>query len=221
MVALARTRIALEVEPPFRQYIFIEQDAKRAKELEDLKTRFPQKAQIIKIVQKDANAFLKRWCEATDWRACRAVVFLDPYGTEVDWSLIEAIAKTQAVDLWILFPLGVAVNRLLTRSSEPPAAWAQALTRILGTEAWRDVFYSRTMEQTLFGQTEVTTKEADFAKIGKFFVERLKTVFPAVADNPLPLRNSRNVPLYLLCFAAGNPKGAPIALKIARSVLRS
>jgi three-Cys-motif partner protein len=213
-------QIALEVEPPFRQYIFVEQDATHAAELEELKNQFPQKASKIQIVQQDANAYLKDWCRKTDWQKCRAVVFLDPYGMQVDWGLIEALAKTQAVDLWILFPLGVAVNRLLTRSDEPPEQWANALTRIFGTNDWRDAFYSRQTEETLFGTEEITSKEADFNLIGRFFVERLKTVFAAVAENPLPLRNSRNVPLYLLCFAAGNPKGAPTAVKIAQHILK-
>lgn len=34
------------------------------------------------------------------------------------------------------------------------------------------------------------------------------------------LMNSKNISLYLLCFAAGNPKGAPTALKIANYILR-
>jgi len=118
-------------------------------------------------------------------------------------------------------PLGVAVNRLLTRTELPPKKWAQALTRILGTDEWRDAFYSRQVEHTLFGDEEVRTKETDFGKIGRYFVERLKTVFAAVANNPLPLRNSRNIPLYLLCFAAGNPRAASTALKIAQSILRA
>jgi three-Cys-motif partner protein len=210
-------RIALEVEPPFKQYLFIEQDAERAKELESLKAQFPQRA--IKIAQKEANTFLKEWCAQTDWRACRAVLFLDPYGMQVDWPLIEAIAHTKAIDLWLLFPLGVAVNRLLTKNEPPPAEWGQALTRILGTDKWKEAFYPRRRQRTLWGEEEVQVKEADFDKIGQFFVSRLKTVFTKVAENPLALRNSRNVPLYLLCFAAGNPKGAPTAVKIAQSIL--
>ena len=213
-------RIALEIEPPFKQYVFIEQEAARAQELEKLKLHFPDKATCVTIVREDANTYLKEWCKRTDWRACRAVMFLDPYGMQVDWSLIEAIAKTRAVDLWILFPLGVAVNRLLKRAELPPKKWAEALTRILGTEEWRDAFYSRQVERTLFGDQEVRTKEADFSKISRYFVERLKTIFTAVAKNPLPLRNSRNVPLYLLCFAAGNPRAASTALKIAQNILR-
>jgi len=51
-------------------------------------------------------------------------------------------------------------------------------------------------------------------------VARLKTVFARVAENPLALRNSTNTPLYLLCFAAGNPKGAATAVKIAGDILK-
>ena len=156
-------QIALEIHPPFPIYIFIDKDPDRAKELETLRCKYPQRE--IQIVPGHANTWLTDWCATTDWHKCRAVVFLDPYGMQVDWAVVEAVVNTQAIDAWILFPLGVAVNRLLTRSSEPPPAWAKALTRILGTEAWRGAFYSRTTEQTLFGTDEITTKEPDFQKI--------------------------------------------------------
>lgn len=39
-----------------------------------------------------------------------------------------------------------------------------------------------------------------------------------VANNPLPLRNSKNSLMYLLCFAAGNPN-APKALEITEDIL--
>ncbi|MGI9165743.1 MAG: hypothetical protein ACR2G5_05060 [Pyrinomonadaceae bacterium] len=45
-------------------------------------------------------------------------------------------------------------------------------------------------------------------------------MFAGVAENPLPLFNSRNVPLYLLCFASGNSRGAKAAIKIAQDILR-
>ncbi len=211
--------LALEVGPSFQKYIFIERNPSHAGELQKLKAIFPQKQSNIQIIQSDANNWLKDWCRSTDWRTHRAVVFLDPYGMQVEWTLIEALAKTKAVDLWILFPLGMAVSRLLTREREPPPAWEQALTRVFGTEDWRKEFYSHKTEPTLFGDIDVTVKEADFAKIGTFFVNRLKTVFSEVAENSLPLRNSRNTALYLLCFAAGNPKGAKTAVKIAQHIL--
>ncbi|GIK17704.1 MAG: hypothetical protein BroJett003_26680 [Planctomycetota bacterium] len=211
-------RIALEVGPSFHRFIFIERDAGRVAELEALRDEFPTKA--VQIEQGDANAFLKQWCKQTDWKKHRAVVFLDPYGMQVDWATLDSLAKTKAVDLWLLFPLGVAVNRLLTKAGPPPEEWANALTRIFGTKDWEQAFYPKKEEETLFGAEESQRKDATLEAIGCFFVNRLKTIFVKVADNPLPLINSTNTPIYLLCFAAGAPKGSGTAVKIAQDILK-
>lgn len=57
------------------------------------------------------------WTEQKNWKSHRALVFLDPYGMQVEWKTIKSIAVTQAIDLWILFPLGT-VNRLLKNDGE-------------------------------------------------------------------------------------------------------
>jgi hypothetical protein len=72
----------------------------------------------------------------------------------------------------------------------------------------------------LLGEETGYAKRANFDAIGRFFVERLEQVFAGVSKNPLPLRNSKGVPLFLLCFAASNPKGAKPALRIANHLLR-
>jgi three-Cys-motif partner protein len=213
-------RIALEVEPAFDRYLFIEHSKKRVAELEKLKALYPNRAERIKIEQGDANMVLKNWCQQTDWSRFRAVVFLDPYGMQVDWSTIETIAKTKAIDLWILFPIGMAVNRLLINRQPPPEGWANALTRTFGEDAWRQRFYKKAVQWSLFGEEERETKIADFADIESYFQERLGSVFERVAKNPLLLCNSRDTPIYLLCFAAGNKKGAQTAVDIAQDVLR-
>jgi three-Cys-motif partner protein len=212
--------IALEIEPPFDYYLFIEQVAEHVVELQRLQQQFPHRAQRITIRHDNANTFLQQWCRETDWRTYRAVVFLDPYGMDVEWATIEAIAQTHAIDLWLLFPLGQAVNRLLTRHGPPEEAWAQRLTRMFGTEAWKNAFYRVPTQGTLFGGTTTLEKDADFDTIGAFFVQRLETVFAPVVQKPLPLRNTKNVPIYLLCFAAGNSTGAPTAVRIASHILR-
>jgi three-Cys-motif partner protein len=213
-------QIAIEVEPSFDQYLFIEKKAAHVQELEKLKTQFPNKADRIKIVQGDANTVLKDWCRWINRKADRAVVFLDPYGMAVEWSTIEAIAQTEVTDLWILFPLGQAVNRLLPKSGPPPKPWAERLTLFFGTDEWEQAFY-RPPQQLSFLHTEETVEKGiNLEGVGAYFVERLSTIFAKVADNPLPLRNSKNVPIYLLCFAAANPKGAPTAVRIAQDILK-
>jgi len=212
-------RVALELASPFDQYLFVEANSARASQLQDLIARDYAKLDT-RVEVGDANAVISDWCRTTDWNRFRAVVFLDPYGMSVDWNTIGRIAATRAIDLWILFPLGAGLNRMLTRGKKPPASWIEKINRILGTEAWQEIFYKELVEQGLFGD-EVTriVKTATFASMTKFFLRRLESVFEAVSPEAMALTNSTGNPLYMLCFAAGNKAGAPIAVKIANHLL--
>lgn len=211
-------RLALKTEPRFDRYVFIERSAERCAQLESLRADFPHLANDIQIRQGDANHEIQELCRK-DWRSRRAVLFLDPYGMQVEWKTIEAIAETKSIDLWLLFPLGIGVNRLLTKSGDIPESWRRRLNLLLGTEDWYDEFYRIESTPSLFGGAEERVIKATTETIGRYFNDRLKSVFAAAADEPKVLRNSANSPLYLLCFAAGNPKGAPIALRIANYLL--
>jgi three-Cys-motif partner protein len=213
-------RLALKTQPRFDQYIFIERSPRRCLELERLKAEFPHLAQDIRVEQGEANERIRALC-GKDWRSRRAVLFLDPYGMQVEWKTIEAIAATEAIDLWLLFPLGVGVNRLLTRSGDIPAAWRECLDKLLGKRDWYDKFYRVESEPNLFGANEDHVVKATSETIGRYFVDRLKEVFPGVAEDPGVLRNSAQCPLYLLCFAAANRRGAEPALRIAKHLLKA
>jgi hypothetical protein len=76
------------------------------------------------------------------------------------------------------------------------------------------------MFDDVFSEDTGYAKRTNIDAIGRFFVSRLERVFVGVSQHPLPLRNSKGVPLYLLCFAAANPRGAKPALKIANYLLR-
>lgn len=209
-------RIALQY--PFHQYVFIEKDAERFRELEKLQSDFPQRN--ITLLNQDANDYLQRWCKQGRWGHQRAVLFLDPYGMQVEWQTLEAIARTQAIDLWLLFPLGIAVNRLLRRDGNIDPAIRDTLNRLFGTNDWYDAFYQVSPQRTLFGSGTEMQKVADFNRIAQYMVARLETIFAGVAKNPLRLCNLRNNPLYLLCFAVGNPRGKDIAIRIAQHILK-
>lgn len=214
-------RIALEVEPPFHRYIFVEQSARKSRELESLRTEYATRASRIQIETADATTFLTNWCNATDWTKTRAVVFLDPFGMQIEWSLLKQLAKTEAVDLWLLVPLGLGVNRMTPKDSLPPQEWAEKLTRFFGSEDWSSQFYRPRIQPDLFNESSPVEKNVNFQGLADYFVSRLNEVFPGVATNPLTQRNSRNSPMFLLCFATANPKTRTIkaALDIAEHLL--
>lgn len=214
-------RIALELPSRFDKYVFIDNDPDNIAELRDLKREYGALSDSITVYNEDANVKLADICRVTDWKKHRAVAFLDPCGMQVSWDLIESIAHTRAIDLWFLFPLGSSVMRLLTRSELPRRGWAQALTNALGTEEWKDEFYSVTGQLSLFGEQSEERRIATVDAVANFVVRRLRRIFAAVAPYPLILRNSRNSPIFMLCFAAANEKGAETAVRIARHLLEN
>lgn len=214
-------RLALKTQPPFDRYVFIERSPSRCAALEALKDEFPDVAGRVSVRQGDANKVIRGLCARVDWSSRRAVLFLDPYGMQVEWSTIAAVGATKAIDLWLLFPLGIGVNRLLTKSGEIPVSWRHRLNLLLGTEDWYDEFYQvETSTPDLFGESETrVVKKASIETIGRYFNDRLGSVFADYAKQPRVLTNSANCPLYLLCFAVGNKNGAPTALRIANHLL--
>jgi three-Cys-motif partner protein len=170
-------RVALEIEPSFHEYIFIEKSRKHASALEQLKNEYPSRN--IKILNEDANDAIQRICREQDWRFNRAVLFLDPYGMQVSWETLRAAAATKAMDVWVLFPSGMGMNRLITNSGAIPAEWQDTLDRFLGCSDWRDHFYRVTETTNLFGETTTdVVKEADTRKFEQFFLDRLEPSSP-------------------------------------------
>jgi three-Cys-motif partner protein len=214
-------QVALDITPPFDEYVFIEKDPGYAEQLDALRRSYPALRDRIDVRQGNANEILVAWAQSSDWSMQRAVVFLDPYGMQVEWSTLKAISETKGVDLWLLFPLGQGVNRLLTRAAPPSGAFADRLTAIFGTDQWQEAFYKESDQRGLFDDEPQYEKTASFESIEHFFLERLNTIFAGVAPNPLLLKNSKNNPIFLLCFAAANPKGAAAAVKIARHLLEA
>jgi three-Cys-motif partner protein len=96
-------RIALDVTPPFDRLVFMEQNPRHCRALRELKAQYP--GRDIDIVEGDANELIREQISWDGWKRTRAVMFFDPYGMTVDWTTLEAIAHTRAIDVWYLFSL--------------------------------------------------------------------------------------------------------------------
>jgi len=214
-------RIALETYPPFDKYVFIEKDADKCRKLEDIRAEHPELATKISIRNCDANTEISAMCAPQiSWKRHRAVMFLDPFGMQVSWDTIKIIAATKAIDLWYPFPIS-SVNRLLENHFCQHKEFADCLDRVFGAIDWRDAFYRPSAQASLFGDLPDLRKDASFSAIGDYIIARLKSIFPGVVEKPYILSNSKNSPLFMLCFAVGNPnpKALGPALRIARDIL--
>ena len=209
--------IALGIEDrPFDHLIFIESESGFVKSLSELQESHAERR--IEVIKGDANEELPIICQ--DMRGMdRAVVFLDPYATEVDWATVEAVANTKKIDCWILFPLS-ALTRMMDRDKRPNEELARHLDRVFGgREYWQEQLYRPSMQQSLFGDEEILAREPQ-NRIAELYRKRLGSVFHAVAPTSRTLVNTQNSPMFELMFAASNPIGSRIAIDIADHILK-
>lgn len=146
-------RRALRATPPFHKLCFIELKKRKIAALKSLKSEHPGRE--IEVIQGDANSALKKICQTYHWRNERAVLFLDPCGMHVEWATLEAIAKTGAIDVWYLFPYYGLYRQAAKNANALDASKEESLTRILGTDAWRQEFYAPQRQADLFGNEGV------------------------------------------------------------------
>jgi hypothetical protein len=79
------------------------------------------------------------------------VVFLDPFGLNVNWATLEAIRRTTVLDVWYLFSLcGLYRNVPLSFAKLTPDKIA-AVARALGELDWPDRFYAALQPATSAG----------------------------------------------------------------------
>ena len=211
--------IALETKPHFDHFVFIDKDQAKLKCLQTQVDERGHGSKIIKYLAGDANDKLVELCSSIDWASHRAVAFLDPFALQVQWGTIQAIARTRAIDMWLLFP-AMAVNRMLTRTGEIDPSWEQRLDITFGATSWKAAFYGKE-DPDLFGYERVVKTTKPFDVLSKLVTVLLKNEFAAVHEKPLVLKNSAGTPIFLFCFACGNTRGAGPALRIANHIIKN
>lgn len=214
--------IALSItDRPFDRLLLIEKDASNAESLRG-RIRVLGEEGRTRVEHDDANLSLPAFCESMD-AYDRAVVFLDPFGTQVRWSTVEALADSQKCDVWILFPVST-VRRLLPIQGQVRSKGNEdRLTDVFGDESWKGLQHEPAQAQMfpdLYPEFDSVETEPGVTAIVKLYLSKLDSVFAQVAPEPRALRNSRNSPMYELMFAAGNPNGASIAVNIANHLLQ-
>ena len=208
--------IALNVaDRSFDRLIFIDKDEECSASLRELSDSYP--GRNIQVVSADANIVLPRICKLMgDFD--RAVVFLDPFATQVNWSTVEAIAKTRKIDCWILFPL-MAIARMMPIQQEPTPALSTQLDRIFGSREHWQRLYQPDPQFSMFDSDTGQQRSSGSEQIAELYRERLDSAFAGVAPTRRTLRNSMNSPIFDLFFAASNPAGATPAIRIANHIL--
>jgi three-Cys-motif partner protein len=196
---------ALHITPPFTELHFIDRDAMRVAELRRQTTQDRR----VTVHEGDCNDVLLRdvfpRCRYGDFR--RALCLLDPYGLNVNWSVLAEAGNMKSIDVFYNFMIMDAnMNVFLKDPGKVAPAQASRMDAVWGDRSWRDLVYRKT--PTLFGDREEKLTNEDIAEA---FRERLKRVAGfAHVPKPIPMRNQNGAVIYYLYFASPKAVAAGI-----------
>ncbi len=207
--------LTLKDDLAFDFYYFIDKDEKS---LNKLKAKLKDiKGKKMEFRSGDMNNHIKALAKALRTKDYTALIFLDPFGMQIEWTSIEELKDTRS-DVWILVPTGVIVNRLLDRAGKLELSNKLESFFGLPIEEIKSFFYKLEKKQTLFGEEETITKVSKpIEKIAKLYASRMKTIWKYVTEEPLRLDNRNGVPIFHFVFASNDQT----ALKIAKQIIQN
>jgi three-Cys-motif partner protein len=187
---------ALNIQPPFREYHFIDLNPAKVEHLQSL----VGSRRDVHIYQSDCNQVLIQKIFPTlkyeSYR--RALCLLDPYGLDLKWEVMFQAGQLQTIDMFLNFPVMDMNRNVLWRDPERVSAERRArLTSFWGDESWTQSAYSKT--GNLFGFPEKESNDS----VAEAFRQRLLKVagFKRVPE-PMAMRNSGDAVVYYLFFAS-------------------
>lgn len=219
MVIDGSAKIALDCSPAFHKYHFIERKKAHADELAALIEHHPNGSRAT-LGRRDAAELLPDLLATygRHWKTTRGVLFLDPYGLQCTWEMVEQVAATGALDVFFLVSLSGLYRQAAVAEHAVDSGKAARLSAFLGTDDWRAALYTQE-QQGLFGDSTVT-RVPGYDAILDFTTKRLRDVFPYVGE-PRLLGQANGAPMFALYFAVANSSNAAIALarRVSREIL--
>jgi len=206
--------VALNVEPKFDEYHFIDLDGEKIEHL---------RGQVggrngVEFYTGDSNQvlrekFLPRF---TFEKRTRALCLLDPYKLTLDWSVLTMAGKSRAVEVFVNFPV-MHMNRNCKKQQlgEIMPGELRAMDNFWGDRSWHAAMFQPSGQGLLFGGDELVKQENQ--DLVDAYCSRLREIagFEFVA-RPFAMRNSRGAVVYYLIFASPNKTGWKIVQDIYR-----
>lgn len=177
----------------FKRYIFIEEQKKLIKVLEERCRKSPEFNNIV-FLPGDCNSIVKETIREID-SSSLSLVFADPTGLDLHFNTIERVALERKVDLLLNIQFGMDVVRNFAQYKKKGDS--SKLGLFLGDGVnWDKV-----------------NRPLDVIKLYKERIRKLG--FQIVEFKDITIKNTKNAPMYFLLFASKNPRGLDFWKKIA------
>jgi three-Cys-motif partner protein len=187
---------ALYVQPPFREFYYIDLDGEK---VDTLKRLVGERADVH-IYLGDCNDILLKdvFPKVQYEQYRRGLCLLDPYGLHLNWEVMETAGKMKSIDMFLNFPIMDMNRNTLWKNPDRVDSGAVArMNAFWGDDSWRNIAYAT--DRNLFGLPEKEDNET----IAEGFRKRLQIVagFKHV-PKPIPMRNLQGAVVYYLFFAS-------------------
>ncbi len=220
------------------KFVFIDKNRNNIESLKHtVHKKFSNKLCIIEFIKGDANEHIPKILSTWKKNRDRGIIFLDPFGLEISWETIKAIANTEAVDLWLLTVGSSFMLRLLSRDYKRNSqAIIKTLERYLGVseEYIKKYFYVRQPQLPISmkkpdnynqNRTELIRARLDqYSFIRKFvhlIQEQISNLFP-ITIPPLVLYDKTSgqykFMLHFFCANNNSKRAQVIASDIAKYI---
>lgn len=201
---------ALKVQPPFREYHLI--DIKPEK-VENLRKMIGNRTDVSVYEGDCNNILLEKVFPRVEYQNYkRGLCILDPYGLDLNWSVIYKAGQMKTLDIFLNFPVADMNRNVLWRNPdkvEDPQK--ERMNAFWGDSSWYDAAY-----RTDINLFNVPQKQSN-DDIAKAFQKRLKEVAGfARVPQPMPMRNSKGAIVYYLFFASQKNTAENIVVDIFR-----
>ena len=202
---------ALNVQPPFSEYHFIDLDGGKAEHLRQLVADNP----TVSVYEGDCNEVLLqqvfRRARYGDFH--RALCLLDPYALNLDWEVVQAAGQMRSIEVFLNFMvMDMNMNVLWKNPDRVLPVQVARMDAFWGDKSWRNILYKTS--RSLFADLELEEKASNDV-VAAAYRERLKKVAGfAYVPEPMPMRNTRGAIVYYLFFASPNETGAKIVRDI-------
>jgi three-Cys-motif partner protein len=193
---------ALNVQPPFEAYHLI--DIEKGK-IENLRQIIGPREDVF-LYQGDCNTIPK----VTYEKYMRGLCILDPYGLQLNWTVIAKAGQLKTLDVFLNFPVADMNRNVLWRDPHDVDDSQKArMTAFWGDDSWHEIAY----RPDLFGNPDKQSNTT----IADAFRKRLEKVAGfARVPKPIPMRNSTGAVVYYLFFASQKNTAENIVLDILR-----
>ncbi len=222
----ASALIALRTQPPFTHLRFCELASRAPHLQQELRRVFPNRVTDFEVAEGDCNLTIPAMLQGLrddDLRWAPTFAFLDPYGMQVRFDTLKALADhklgyrsrfstkpTYKVELWLLFPSSAILRVTAADAKRGTLPGQSQTTRVFGTADWEVI-------HRLWEARRISGAQArdEYVNLMRWQLEK-KLGYRWT--HPLRVEDLRRRPVYHMILATDNEAGTKIMSDIYSKV---